>query len=152
MKIHNPIEHMRHIMGYSLRIFFIDKDDNIRKIPLTRFDRIRARDPKEKFTEYKNTRIRYAEVVVELENRKPVSIARAVYGYLLIDSNGLVDQEFLDREMQAALGMLPVLSLHHDSEKVINSEEKFAEKRFKNEFVWIPSNKLEKEIFDKVFE
>ena len=67
-------------MGYSLRVFFIDKDDNIKKVPLTRFDRIRARDPKEKLRECKNSRIRYAEIVVELANRKPVLLARAVYG------------------------------------------------------------------------
>ena len=51
------------------------------KIPLNRYDRIRDRGPKEKLIEYKNSRIRYAEVVVELENRKPVFMARAFFGF-----------------------------------------------------------------------
>jgi len=68
-------------MGFGLKIFFIDKDDVIKKIPLSHFERIYARDPKEIFPEYKDSRIRYAEVVVELENRKPFSIVRIVYGY-----------------------------------------------------------------------
>ena len=62
-------------MGFGLRIFFIDKDNKIEKIPLSRFEKIRARDENEILLEYKDSRIRYAEAVVELERRKPVSIA-----------------------------------------------------------------------------
>ena len=138
-------------MGYSLRIFFIDENDNIKRVPLTRFDRIRARDPKEKLTEYKNSRIRYAEVVVELENRKPVFMARAVYGYLKFDADGLLDKKFLDDEWEIMCNILPLPS-SNDSDKIIYANDKFTKKRFKNEFTWIPSPGLEKEIFDKVFE
>ena len=139
-------------MGYSLRILFIDKDDNIKKIPLTRFDRIRARDPEEKLDEYKNSRIRYAEIVVELENRKPVFLARAVYGYLQFDSNGLLDEKILDDKWEIMCNILPLSSSSNDLSKIIYANDRFAEKRFKNKFTWIPSPGLEKEIFDKVFE
>lgn len=138
-------------MGYSLRIFFIDKDDNIRKIPLTRFDRIRARNPKERLDEYKNTRIRYAEIVVKMENRKPIFMARAVLGHLHFDKNGLLDERFLKSKWEITCNLL---SLHSSgkSDKLIHANDRFAEKRFKNEFRWEPSPKLEKEIFDKIFE
>ncbi|HBF42304.1 MAG TPA: hypothetical protein DDW42_01500 [Desulfobacteraceae bacterium] len=63
-------------MSFSFRIYFIDEDDKIRRIPQTRFERIHDRDPKELLSEYKNSRIRYAEVIFQLENRKPISIAR----------------------------------------------------------------------------
>ena len=136
-------------MGYSLRIFFIDNDDNIKKIPLTRFDRIRARDPKEKLVAYKNSRIRYAEIVVELENRKPVYLARAVYGYLIFDADGLLDNKFLEDEWEI---MCNILSSAPPSGNLIHANDRFAEKRFKNKFKWTPSSELEKKIFDKVFE
>lgn len=139
-------------MGYSLKIFLVDEDDNIKKIPLSRFEKIRNRDPGEALEEYKNSRIRYAEVVVELKNRKPASIARIVYGYLKFDTNGLTDEEYLNKEMQAALCMLPTLSFDNDSEKVINSANQFAQKRFKNEFTWTPSQPLKNAIIEKVFE
>jgi hypothetical protein len=139
-------------MGFGLRIFFIDKDDNIRKIPFARFERIYARDPKEILPEYKDSRIRYAEVVVELESRKPFSIARIVYGYLQFDSNGQVDEEFLDTEGQVAINMIPSISLPGESGKVINASDKFAQKRFKNEFTWTPSTELEESIIEKTFE
>lgn len=138
-------------MGYSLRIFFIDENDKIKKIPLTRLDRIRARDPKEKLDEYKNSRIRYAEVVVELENRKPVFLARAVYGYFKFDVDGRLDKKFIDDKWEISCNILPLPSSSNDSDKIIYANARFAEKRFKNEFTWTPSSKLEKEIFDKVF-
>jgi hypothetical protein len=139
-------------MGFGLRIFFIDKDDNIRKIPLVRFERIYARDRKGILPEYKDSRIRYAEVVVELENRKPFSITRIVYGCLQFDSNGQVDEEFLDTESQFAINMLPSISLPRESEKVINASDRFAKKRFNHEFAWIPSPELEEAIIEKAFE
>ena len=138
-------------MGYSLRIYFIDKDDNIKKIPLTRFDRIRARDPKEKLDGYKNSRIRYAEVVVELENRKPVFMARVVYGYFKFDSNGLLDKKFLKDKWEITCNILSLPSSSDKSGKLIHANGRFAEKRFKNVFRWTPSPGLEKEIFDKIF-
>ena len=139
-------------MGYSLRIFLIDKDDNIIRIPLTRFDRIRARDPGEKLVEYKNTRVRFAEVVVELENRKPVLLARTFYGYFKFDTAGRLDKKFIDDEWEIMCNIMPLSSKSDVSQKVIYANDRFAEKRFKNQFTWIPSDKLEKKIFDKVFE
>ena len=139
-------------MGFGIRIFFIDKDDKIKKIPASRLERIYARDPKERFSEYKDSRIRYAEVVVELENRKPFSIARIVYGYLQFDSNGQVDEKFLNTEAQVAVSMLPSITLPEESENVIHASDKFAQKRFKNEFTWTPSPELEEAIIEKSFE
>ena len=139
-------------MGYGLRILLIDKDDNIRRIPLTRFDRIRARDPKEKLIEYKKSRIRYAEVVVELENRKPVFMARAVFGYLYFDANGLLDEKILDDKWEIMCNIQPMSSSSKDSGKVIYANDRFGQKRFKNKYTWIPSPEFEKEIFDKLFE
>jgi hypothetical protein len=139
-------------MGYSLRIFFIDKNDKIKKIPLTRFDRIRARDPEEKLDEYKNTRIRYAEIVVELENRKPVFMARAVFGYLYFDANGLLDEKILDDKWEIMCNILSSSSSSNNLSKIIYANDRFGERRFKNKYKWIPSPELEKEIFDKIFE
>ena len=139
-------------MGLGIRIFFVDEDDRIKRIPFSCFERIWAKDPKERFSEYKDSRIRYAEVVVELENRKPISIARIVYGYLQFDSNGRVDEEFLDTEGQVAINMLPSISLPGESEKVIYASDRFAQKRFKDEFTWTPSPELERAIIEKSFE
>ncbi len=50
-------------MGFGFRIYFIDEDYKITRIPLARFERIRDRDKKEALSEYKKSRIRYAEII-----------------------------------------------------------------------------------------
>jgi hypothetical protein len=139
-------------MGFGFRIYFLDDDDKIKRIPLTRFERILDRDPKESLSEYKNSRVRYAEIILELENRKPVSIARIIYAYLQFDSEGKVDQDFLDAEGQVAISMMPSIPLPGNPENVVQASDRFAQKRFKDEFTWTPSFELEQEIIKKSFE
>ncbi len=139
-------------MGFGIRIFFFDEDDKIIRIPATRFERIRDRDPKESLSKYKNARIRYAELILELENRKPISITRIVFGYLQFDSEGKIDKDFLNTEGQVAISMIPSIPLPGEPENVIHANDRFAQKRFENEFTWTPSFELEQEIIKKSFE
>ncbi|MBU0994066.1 MAG: hypothetical protein KJ737_16355 [Proteobacteria bacterium] len=139
-------------MGLSIRQFFIDEDEKIVRIPAARFERIRNRDFKESLPQYKNSRIRYAEIILELENRKPVSIIRIAYGYLQFDSQGKIDENFLDQERQVAINMMPSLAMPGEGDNVIYASNRFAKKKFKNEFTWKPSYDLEQEIITKAFE
>jgi hypothetical protein len=138
-------------IGIGFRIFLIDEADKIIRVPATRFDRLRDRDPKESLPQYKNSRIRYAMVILELENRKPISIVRIDYGYLAFDSEGRVDQKFLDAEGLTAVSMIPSIAFHGEPAGVVHAGHKFAEKRFKHEFTWSPSSELEQSIIHKAF-
>ena len=138
-------------MGFGFRIFFIDDDDNITRISQALYERIMHRDSKESLLEYKNTRFRYAEVILELENRKPISIERIVYGYIEFNSKGMVDKDFLNAEQQVAMNML-ALPLPGESSNIVHASDKFAKKRFKDEFSWTPSFELEQTIIKKAFE
>ncbi len=139
-------------MGFGFRVFIIDEEDQLKRIPATRFDRIRDRDPKESLPQYKNSRIRYAMVILGLENRKPVSILRIYYNYLVIDSEGLVDQKFLDTAGQVAISMMPSIPLPGEPANVVHASDKFAQKRFENEFTWTPSFEVEQAIIRKALE
>jgi hypothetical protein len=138
-------------MSFGLRIFFVNDKDEIKRISHTSFERIFNRDPKEVHLEYKNTRIRYAEVILEIENRKPVSIVRIVYGYLKFDSNGHADKEFHNEEQRVAMGMIS-LPLPGESSNVVHASDRFAQKAFKDNFSWSPSFALEQSIVKAVFE
>ena len=139
-------------MGFGFRIFLINEADKITRIPATRFDRIRDRDSKESLPQYKNSCIRYAMVILELENRQPISIARIDYGYLVFDSEGRVDQKFLDTEGQVAISMMPSIPLPGEPENIVHASDRFAQKRFKAEFTWTPSFELEQKLIKKSFE
>jgi hypothetical protein len=49
-------------MDFGFRVFLIDEEDKIIRIPTSRFDKIRNRDSKEALIQYKDSRIRYAMV------------------------------------------------------------------------------------------
>ena len=138
-------------MGYGFRIFLIDEADKIIRIAAARFDRLRGRDPKEALIQYKDSRIRYAMVTLELENRRPISIVRIDYGYLSLDSEGRLDQKFLDAENMTALSMIPSIRFPDESPNIIRASEKFAQKRFINEFTWSPTPELEHAICNEAF-
>ena len=136
-------------MGFGIKIYFIEQDDKIVKIPLSRFEKIRKKNAQESFPEYKNTKIRYAEVVIEFENKKPITINRAYYGYLKFDSEGKIDQIFYNEEMNSAREIMPTLSFRRYN--VINARDQFAKKVFKDNFQWSPSDELEKKIRMNIF-
>lgn len=138
-------------MGFGFRIFLIDEADKIIRIATARFDRLRDRDPKESLAQYKNSRIRYAMVILELENRKPISIVRVDYGYLALDFEGRVDKKFLDTESMTAVSMIPPIPLPGESPNIVRASDKFAERRFKNEFTWSPTPELEQSICNEAF-
>ena len=100
-------------MGFGIRIFLIDEDDKITRIPATRFERIRQRDPKELLSEYKNSRIRYAEIILELKNKispediesASNEIVRSHFGTVIIDCSNV---QYLEH---AVLGKLYMLKL-----------------------------------------
>ncbi len=78
-------------MGLSVRIFLVHDDDSIQRLALTRYERLLARDPKERLLQYAGRRFRYALAVVALVNRKPVEIMQIQYSYLSFDSEGRID-------------------------------------------------------------
>ena len=63
-------------MGLSIRIFIVEEDDTLKRLPMTRFDRLLKRDPNESLPKYAGKRVRYALIVVELINRRPIEIVK----------------------------------------------------------------------------
>ena len=68
-------------MGLSIRIFIVEDDDTIKRLPLARYERLLKRDPDERLLEYAGKRVRYALIVVDLVNRRPIEVVRDEYAY-----------------------------------------------------------------------
>lgn len=62
--------------GLSIRIFKVNEDDTLWRLPINRFNQLVSRDTDERLPEYAGKRLRYALIVIELENRKPVGMLR----------------------------------------------------------------------------
>ena len=75
-------------MGLSIRIFIVEEDDTLKRLPMTRFDRLLKHDPNESLPKYAGKRVRYALIVVELINRRPIEIVKDEFAYLDFDDEG----------------------------------------------------------------
>ncbi|HID30469.1 MAG TPA: hypothetical protein EYP19_10765 [Desulfobacterales bacterium] len=138
-------------MGISLRIFVVDDDDLIKRIPLTRYERLFRYDPKERFPEYAGKRVRYAEVAVELVQRKPVEILRMLYFIMSFDSEGRIDASEHEKETRLAMELLPPFGADGQPSQVIEAQHRFAKKRYDNEYRWTPSPEIEAAIIKAIF-
>jgi hypothetical protein len=137
-------------MGLGTRIFIVNDDDTLKRMPLKRFHRLFGRDPEEKFVEYAGKRIRYVLVVLELKNRKPVEILKIQYSYLSFDSQGRLREDDREKAARLSVEMIKPLPSEQDSFDVINARHKFAKKLFNREFRWEPSPEIETAIFNAI--
>jgi len=138
-------------MGLSLRILLINDDDSIRRLPLTKYKRLVGRDPNERLPEYAGKRVRYAEVVVEFYQRKPVRILRMYYFMMSFDSEGRIDLAERDRESRLAMDVLPPYDVDEEDGPVVNARHLFAKRRYDNRYRWTPSPEMEREIVRATF-
>ena len=101
-------------MAVALRIFLLDANDQIFRIALSRYDRMR-RDPAScVLRQFAAQRVREAQVTIELRDRRPQQILRGTFGILPFDAKGSLDLEALrlheDARVRTAL-KFPVVDL-----------------------------------------
>jgi hypothetical protein len=143
------IDHL--IMGTGLRVFFVNEDETLKRIPLARYERLLGADPEVRLQEYAGKRVRYALAALEFVNRKPVEILSIQYSILSFDPAGRVDAGELEKEIQLGFKMLQPLMTDFDFPNVINAQDRFAMKSFHDRYTWTPSSEIEKAIVDAVF-
>ena len=136
-------------MGLSVRIFIVGDDDSIQRLAWAHYERLLEKDPKECLPQYANMRIRYALVVVELYNRRPVQILKFQYSFLTFDDKGRLDPDESEREARLAFDVLGPIDT--SSGNVIDAGHIFAKKRFRDKYTWTPSPEIDAVIMNKIF-
>ena len=63
-------------MGISLKIFLVNDDDSIKRLPYTQYERLLRCSPEECFPQYAGKRVRYVKAAIEYKHRKPFKILR----------------------------------------------------------------------------
>ena len=137
-------------MGLILRIFLVDDDDSLRRLPLARYERLLRGEAGESLPQYAGRRVRYVLVSVDVVDRKPVEIVHTQYSTLAFDSKGRLDQVDRKRKAKLAMDLLPALS-GDDPEQVIDARHRFAKKRYDSEYRWKPSLGIEAAIINAIF-
>ena len=133
----------------SLRHFFISDDNEIFRIPNTKFERLLKGSFEKKTERFAGKRVRTAEIVVKLENRKPTQVLRAVYYYLHFDEKGILDYDrfMKDGGIVASAG-IPDIFAEKVQSNLINAQQEFAKRQRDHTVWWKPSMQLERSILD----
>jgi len=142
-------------MGLSIRVFIVEDDDSINRLPLAQYERLLKRGPDERLLKYAGNRVRYALLVVDLVNRRPIEIVRDQFGFLDFDDEGQLKIGEHEKKESLTFDMLePILSDQTNS-RVINARHKFAKKSYLDKFSWEPTDEIiaaiAKAIFGKFF-
>jgi hypothetical protein len=138
-------------MGLSIRIFIVADDDTIKRLPLARYERLLKRDPDERLLEYAGKRVRYALIVVELINRRPVEVVRDEYAYLDFDDEGRLNVSKHEQKESLAFDMLSFFSSEQHDKRIIDARHKFAKKRYFDKYRWEPSDEIVAGIAEAIF-
>ncbi|MFL6229147.1 MAG: hypothetical protein ACJ741_10240 [Pyrinomonadaceae bacterium] len=139
-------------MGVGVRVFFVDSDDHLHRISVKRFEQLVLRkESSERFPEFAGERVRYALIIVEVEDRRPVAINRADYSILKLNDKGGLDTAEWDRRLQLAMNMMPPLMPEAKDSPVIDASSRFYKKRHEYEFLWQPSLEIVEAIKQAIF-
>ncbi len=138
-------------MGLSIRVFIVEDDDTIKRLPLARYERLLNRDPDERLSRYAGQRVRYALIVVNLVNRKPIEVVKDEYAYLDFDKEGRIKEPELKNEEISAFDMLDFSFLEQKDKRVIDARHKFARKRYFDKYRWEPTDEIVTAIAEAIF-
>lgn len=135
-------------MGIGTRIFLVHDDDSLERLPGVRLERLLRGDPEERLPQYAGKRVRYALVVLEMEQRRPVAINHIQYAFLHFDSEGRLDVSEWEREARAAVEMFSSVDEETHQPTVIDARSEFARRRYAGEYRWTPSPGMEAKIME----
>ena len=138
-------------MGIGFRIFLVSDDDSLERISFSLYERLLRDDSEECLPQYAGKQIRYALVAVDLVRRKPVGILHTQYAFLRFDSEGKLDSKEREREARLAVELFPPLPDQEHPAQLIDARQRFARKRYANEYLWQPSPEIEATIVEAIF-
>ena len=138
-------------MGLGLRIFIVNDDDSLKRLSVAKFERLRRRDLKESIPQYAGRRVRYALVVLEMENRRPVEIIMTEHSYLYFDSEGRIDTSEREKAATLAVNMVPSSPKERQIGHLINAHHRFAKKHYERRYSWTPTPEIVESIVTAIF-
>jgi len=131
-------------MGLSFRMFLLDQDDGLYRLPSTKFRQM-LRDPKScRVLRFAGARVRMVDVGVQLQDRKPICVVWMTLGFLTFDRKGYFDASAFDRHQRARaeLGMAVPIAETGSAGTVVDAANRFVAKGG----LWAPSRTLQRRI------
>ena len=114
-------------MGIGCRRFIVDDEGRLVRLRNTIFERL-LRDPQHHtMPALASRRVRMAEILVQLANRRPIQVVRRVYFVVGFDEAGRLDTtRFQDQQSALAESALDrVLAVPGDDDRVLDAASRF---------------------------
>jgi len=138
-------------MGTGFRLFFVNDDDSLYRMPMARYERLLRLEPQERLPEYAGKRVRCVLVVLDVLGRTPLDIRHIDHFLLSLDAEGRIDPNAWDRETQLVGEMVDFHMGESRDAKVVDARAHFARKRYFREFKWIPTPRVKQNIITTIF-
>ena len=138
-------------MGLGTRIFIVEEDDSLKRLSLKQYNRLIKGHPDKGLMQYAGKRIRYALIVLEMMNRKPVEILMTEYSFLTFDSKDRLDASERKKATRLVMDTLEPIVPELKSCGVIDVKHRFAKKRFDDRYIWEPTPEIEAAIWITIF-
>jgi hypothetical protein len=138
-------------MGLGSRIFIVNDDESLNRLSMAKFERLFRRNLDERLLSYAGKRVRYAHVVLEIENRKPKEVALIQCAYMYFDADGRIDWSSMEKEMQLGVQMVAPIPIGSESTNIVDARHRFARKRFDDRYRWKLSTDVKDAIFKEIF-
>ena len=133
----------------SVRHFFVSDDSEIFRVPNAIFERLLRGSFEKKIERFAGKRVRTAEIIVKLENRKPKQVLRAIYYYLHFNEKGILDYDrFMKDGGIVANAGIPDIFGEKVQSNLINAQQEFAKRQRDHTVWWKPNMQLERNILD----
>jgi hypothetical protein len=114
-------------MGFAYRKFIVDDDGTLTKLRNTIFDRL-LRDPQHhSMPALAGKRVRMADIIVQLADRRPIRVVRRVYFVVSFDEAGRLDTTRFVKQQWALVesALDPVLAVPNDDDRVLDAASRF---------------------------
>lgn len=133
-------------MGMSSRVFLVDDNDSLQRIPIATLNRLLHFNRVESLQQYAGKRVRCAMVFLEVAGRRVLAIKNIDYFLLSFDDKGRINKKEWEKGVRLGLDLLPSILDEEYPKQVINAQHRFAKRRYEHEFKWKPSRKVEEAI------
>ena len=131
-------------MGFSFRMFLLDQDDGLYRLPNTKFEQMIRNPTSYRLLRFAGARVRMTDVAVELRRRQPIRVVRITFGFLTFDGDGYFDASGFDRHQRARaeLGLASPITEPGGAETVVDAANRFVVQGG----LWAPSRTLQRRI------
>jgi hypothetical protein len=129
------------------RYYIVGDDGTFSRLAVASFYRIVRQDPHEVHPEFRSRRVKYAEIFVALDGRRPVAIRHAAFGYLSFDAEGRFDAAEWERYAGLMVQAWPS-PIPSDASSVSDMRGRIAERQLEEEHHWTPTAALRDQLFD----